>query len=106
MRTPRSHTRSSYRKRAGLVLPALIFLTACHGNAYKVATAQNGYDFRKARYDEQCRISSPPAWCAAYYTDLLAAEKHLHEAATALKNGGGMPLQINAIKTDAKGLAR
>ena len=101
----RAHTRVSYPW-AVAGAAALICLTGCHSTAYKVATFQNSYDFRKARYDESCRISSPPAWCGAYYTALLADEKALHEAATALKNGGAMPLQLNAVTTTDKALVR
>jgi len=105
MNHSRAHTRVSY-PRAVAGAAALIFLVACHGNVYKVATFQNNYDFRIARYNESCRISSPPAWCAAYYTDLLAAEKALKEANTALQHGGAMPLQLKAVKAADKALVR
>ena len=75
--------------------------------AYKVATAQNSYDFRLARYSEACPPApafAPPT-CLAYYKKLTESLKHLHEAAAALKAGGGLPLQLQAIKADGKALA-
>lgn len=105
MKRSRAHTRVSY-PRAVAGAAALIFLIGCHSTAYKIATFQNNYDFRIARYNETCRIPSPPASCADYYKALLAGEKALHEAAAALKNGGSLPLQMNAVKAADKALAK
>lgn len=87
---------------APILLACMLTMTGCHSTAYKVATIQNEYDFRLARYTESCRIVSPPTWCSDYYAKLLLAEKHLHEAAAAVKNGGAMTLQLQAIQTDEK----
>jgi hypothetical protein len=89
--------------RKGIIIGVLL-LTGCRSAAYKVATAQNSYDFRLARYNETCGAVPPPTPCAATYQKLLAFDKHLHEAASALKAGGGLPLQLAAIKADDKAL--
>jgi hypothetical protein len=105
--------------RAFAVALTLTTLLGCSSAAKTVATAQNGYDFREVRYEEHCVITPeqrasgmvwtagvPPAECAAAVVALHTAEKHLHEAAKALKAGGGLPLQLAAIKADAKALGK
>lgn len=89
------------RCRVFFVLTA-VALAGCSSSTYKVATAQNVYDFRLARYDEACHVQDFPAWCSDYQKKLNAFEKHLHEAAVALKWGGGMPLQLDQLKQDEK----
>ena len=85
---------------------AMAFMWGCTSAAGKVATAQNSYDWRLERYLERCGIQSPPSECVEAFTTLRAAEKHLHEAARALKAGGGLPLQLAAVKADAKKLGK
>lgn len=85
---------------------ALVASLGCASAAKQVATMQNNYDFREARYEEACVVATPPSECVEAYAELHAFEKHLHEAAKALKNGGGMSLQLGAIKADDKALAK
>lgn len=92
-------------RKAGAAL-SLMLLFGCTSAAKTVATHQNSYDFREARYEEACVVAEPPAECIEAYAELHAYEKHLHEAAKALKNGGGLPLQLDAIKADGKKLAK
>jgi hypothetical protein len=91
-------------RRAALAL-TLTMLFGCSA-AKQVATAQNGYDFREARYEEACVVVTPPAECAPTVIELHAAEKHMHEAAKAVKLGGALPLQLAALKADAKKLKK
>lgn len=91
-------------RRWHLLLTFSIVTLGC-APAKRVAGYQNAYDFREARYEEACVVATPPAACAAAVLELHAAEKHLHEAAKAVKNGGAMSLQLAALKADAKKLA-
>jgi hypothetical protein len=108
-----------FPSRAFAIALALTALLGCTSAARTVATAQNGYDYREVRYEEHCVITpaqrasgmgwtagAPPVECVAAVVALHTAEKHLHEAAKALKAGGGLPLQLAAIKADAKKLAK
>lgn len=96
----------SRRLRAFSIALALTSLLGCASATKTVAGYQNGYDYRLARYMEACVVSSPSAECAPTVAELHAAEKHLHEAAVALKWGGPLPLQLGALKADAKKLAK
>ena len=87
-------------------LGIVLVLAGCSSAVKIVATAQNAYSYRESRYEESCVVVSPPAECAATQVELKTYEKHLHEAAAALKFGGGMPLQLAALKADAKKLAK
>lgn len=95
--------RNSRAFATALVLTTLL---GCTTAAKTVATAQNGYDFRIERYLDRCQIVTPPVECAAAKATLDVSLKHLHEAAKALKAGGGFPLQLAAIKADAKALGK
>lgn len=91
---------------ASIALAALTVATAsCSSTAYKVATHLNEYDFRQARYREVCVEVVGPVWCGEAQADLKNFKKHLLEAAEALKNGGALPLQLEAIRKDAKKVA-
>lgn len=92
-------------RRASVALSAML-LFGCTSAAKRVATHQNSYDFREARYEEACVVATPPSECIEAFGELRAYEKHLHEAAKALKNGGGLPLQLQAIDADGKKLAK
>jgi len=105
--------------RAFAIALALTTLLGCANAAKTVLTAQNGYDYREVRYEEHCVITpaqrasgmgwlggAPPVECTPAKTTLDAALKHLHEAKNALKAGGGLPLQLAAIKADAKALGK
>lgn len=109
VRTRDSLSRARCRYLPALQGPAILLLLAtagCASAAKQVATHQNSYDFREARYEEACAVAQPPSECVEAWRDLHAYEKHLHEAAKALKNGGGLPLQLKAIKADGKALAK
>lgn len=108
--------RPSVRWRLVLAFP---FAIGCSSVANQVATHQNSYDFREARYEEHCASKLPITAgavdtigsalgdeCRATVLELHAYEKHLHEAARAVKLGGKLPLQLAALKTDAKKLAK
>ena len=94
------------RRAAAALSLALLF--GCTSAAKTVATHQNSYDFREARYEEHCVAGAididSMVECGSAFAELRAYEKHLHEAARALKLGGGMPLQLGALKADAKKL--
>ncbi len=92
--------------RAFAIVLALTVLLGCSGAAKQVATHQNSYDYREARMEEACLVATPPAECVAAKVEIRTYEKHLHEAAVALGHGGGMPLQLGALKADAKKLAK
>jgi hypothetical protein len=82
---------------------AVFVLLAASGcsNAYRIATVQNNHDWLMARFRETCgtpvKCSDKPE-CEARCVALNAEAKALHEAATALANKGGMPLQMKALK--------
>jgi len=84
----------------------LLCLGGCTSAVKQVARHQNSYDYRIERYLERCVVTTPPSECIEAYTELHVYEKHLHEAAKALKNGGGMPLQLDALKVDAAKLKK
>ena len=84
----------------------LVVLSGCASAAKTVATAQNSYDYRLARYIELCVVPAPPATCAAKQTVLKQYERALHEAATAIKWGGSMPLQLKALSVADKAAAK
>jgi hypothetical protein len=88
---------------AGAAL-ALTVLLGCarFTPAYKVATIENDYNFRLARYKETCppAPATAPAWCGAYEKQLVNFKKHIQEAGLALKAGGGLPLQVKQVKAD------
>ena len=84
----------------------LVALSGCASAAKTVATAQNSYDWYESVYEERCVIATPPAECTAAVSDLHVFEKHLHLAAKAIRAGGGLPLQLNALHADEKALAK
>lgn len=86
------------------ILPMLCL--GCASATKQVATSQNTYDYREARMEETCLVPVKPAECAPAVVELDAYLKHLHEANVAVGNGGGMPLQLGALKADAKKLAQ
>lgn len=97
------------RGRALAVLAVVVLsLASCHSAAYTVATLKNSYDFRlKVTYGESCppAPANAPSWCLTYYQKLLSAKSHLDLATVAVHAGGGLPLQVDQIKKDAKALA-
>ena len=90
----------------GLSLVLLVFALGCASTVKRVAGAQNVHDFRKARYDEACHVPQFPDWCKGYDEKLNAFKKHLGEARIALQWGGPLPLQLQQLKADEKGLKR
>lgn len=106
MRSIRRHARSYRYGFLPVAGVSAVLSLGCASAAKTVATHQNSYDFREARYEEACIVATPPAECVEAFAGLRAYEKHLHEAAKALKNGGGLPLQLGAIKADGKKLAK
>jgi 16S rRNA G1207 methylase RsmC len=96
----------SLRVKSFALLTIAIFGLGCSSATTKVATSQNSYDFREARYEESCVVANPPVACTQAQVGLVAWEKHLHEAAKALSHGGKLPLQIQAIKSDEKNLVQ
>jgi len=92
------------RRAAAALSLALLF--GCTSAAKQVARYQNDYDYRESAYEEKCIVASPPSQCVEAWVALHKNEKHLHGAAKALKNGGPLPLQIKALKADAKALAK
>lgn len=93
-----------------IVLVLAVGLLGCASwtPAYKVATRENNYNFRLARYKETCppAPATAPAWCSAYEKQLEGFKKHLQEAGLALKAGGGLPLQVKQITADDKAVAK
>ena len=87
-------------------LGLLLVLAGCASAVKTVATAQNTYAYRESRFEDSCVVAAPPTECAATQVELKTYEKHLHEAAAAIKWGGGLPLQLAALKADAKKLAK
>lgn len=107
--------------RAFAIAFALTTLLGCTTAAKTVATAQNGYDFREVRYEEACgtiaaaTMGNPLAvQCKTAKTTLDAALKHLHECfifdnsnpPKKILRFGAFPLQLAAIKADAKALGK
>lgn len=82
----------------------LALLVGCASAAKQVAGFQNNYDFREVRYEESCALAQPPlpASCHDLWAQIRAFEKHLHEAAKALQNGGPLPLQLGQLAEDDK----
>lgn len=105
MRSIRRHARSYRYGFLPVAGVSAVLSLGCASAAKTVATHQNSYDFREARYEEACIVAQPPAECIEAWKELHTYEKHLHEAAKALKNGGGMPLQLKALDRDGKALA-
>ena len=108
----RAHTRLiSYLRAVGVVgySIALIFLIGCTSNAYRIATIQNNHDFRIARFREACgkpaKCSDKPE-CETRCLVLNVEERALHEAATALANKGGLPLQMKALEQADKAASK
>src|ERR1039457_3741585 len=64
----RGRGRVALRRIATVAL--LVALSGCASAANTVATAQNSYDYRLARYTELCVVPAPPATCAAKQTVL------------------------------------
>jgi hypothetical protein len=96
------------RKALGVL--AVLAISGCSGQSYKVASYLNEYDFREARYEERCvavQVAAAKAEeCRAFRAKLDEFRKHASEAAKALKAGGSIRLQLAQIKSDAKGLAK
>jgi hypothetical protein len=92
--------------RKALAFLATFLIIGCASAAKQVAEYQNSYDFRIERSLESCVVATPPSECIEAYTELRAYEKHLHEAARAVGLGGMLPLQLKALKADAKKLAK
>ena len=88
------------------VLGLLLVLAGCSSAVKQTASFQNRYDFRLNRYLEACQVLTPPAACTAKQAALKVYEKALHEAATAVKWGGSLPLQMQALKAADKEAAR
>lgn len=86
------------------IVVGLGLLSGCASSVKKVAGYQNNYDFREARYEEACALTKPPLppSCHDLWAKIRAFEKHLHEAAKALQNGGPMPLQLGQLAADDK----
>lgn len=93
-------------RRYALVAMLPVLGMGCTSSTTQVATHQNGYDYREARMEEACLVPVKPAECAPAIVELDAYLKHLHEANVALGHGGGMPLQLGALKADAQKVAK
>jgi hypothetical protein len=88
------------------VLGLLLVLAGCSSAVKQTASFQNRYDFRLNRYLETCQVLTPPVACTAKQAALKVYEKALHEAATAVKWGGSLPLQMQALKAADKEAAK
>ena len=86
----------------------LLLGTGCAGQAWKVASYLNTYDFVEARFEDRCVSVQVNAAgvveCRALKAKLDEFRKHLGEASKAVKAGGAADLQLAQIKKDAKGL--
>ena len=87
-------------------LGLLLVLAGCASAVKQTASYQNRYDYRLNRYLETCQVLTPPVACTAKQAALKVYEKSLHEAATAIKWGGSLPLQLKALKAADKEAAK
>jgi hypothetical protein len=85
---------------------ALLTLTGCAGQSWKVASLMNKYDWYENRYEETCVNVQPTAGsvveCRATRVKLDEFRKHLLESSKALVNGGNIHLQLSQTQKDAK----
>jgi hypothetical protein len=98
----------SLRVKTLVLLTIAILGLGCSSAATKVSTAQVARDFYRARFEDSCHAVPDPAWCHGYAAVLNKADKDLVEANAALDlwhlAKAKMPLQLNALKTDATAL--
>jgi hypothetical protein len=98
-------------RRAMAALSAML-LIGCSSYAAKTAatigTRELERDFYAARYAEACHVTMPPAWCYGTDVALDAYARHLNEALLAAelvrKTNARMPLQLELLDADSKGL--
>lgn len=83
----------------------------CASPTAQIVKHQNNFDYRKARYVENCNPPATPVpACRDYGLAINVFEKHLHEATwfgdPTLKSPrvGAMPLQLKQLDADEKAL--
>jgi len=98
MRTESSFT-ASYRLRAGYVLPALIFLSACSNLPYRIASHVNNYAYFERQYELKCKTATAP--CVALKARLDACFDAVHRAQAA-DHGGAAKYQEQDMNAACK----
>lgn len=94
---PGGATRKPRAPMGGFLLFTLMGASLLGCGPRKVLTSINKWEHWNARYPEECQISTPA--CDCKWEALARWDKLLHEAGEAVKRGGGMKLQLKALKT-------
>jgi hypothetical protein len=85
---------------------ALLTLTGCAGQSWKVASLENIYDYREAHFEQKCvavQVAAASAVeCRALRSKLDTFRADLGAASKALTNGGDIKLQLAAVQADEK----
>ena len=83
-----------------LLLIIVMALAGCTSPAQKVLRSVNDYEYRNARYVEECKVPAPK--CPEKAALLREWSKALDEAGAALKRGGSFPLQLQRLADTEK----
>jgi hypothetical protein len=92
--------------RALALLLAVASCVACSNPGKQVLTQANAYAYYEDRYEAACLVPPAPSHCAASWKRLVAFKHDLTLASEAAKRGGKYPLQLKALASHAKELAR
>jgi hypothetical protein len=92
-------------KPAVLVL-AVAACLGCSNPGKQVLTQANAYAYYEDRYEAACLVPPAPSHCAATWKRLGAFKHDLNLASVAAARGGKYPLQLKALASHAKELAR
>lgn len=91
-----------------VVLFLALLVVGCTSDINRVKTSLNDYTYYANRFEEKC-----PSYDSAICTELKAQadglkkwNKAIHEAQEAVSRGGKLPLQLKALKTIEKEVAK